>query len=148
MSVRDTIATDIVLSPFGADARSLTDAARCVEDSGFDGIWTYDHFSGAMLGRPWAHDGFTLLGAIAAVTSTVRIGPLVANMVNRHVAQLASAAWTLASLAPGRSVLGVGSGAGPGTRFAAEHSAVGRTLLDAGDRRRHLVETLEGLRAI
>ena len=68
MSIRDAIATDLVISPFGADVPAMVDVARCAEDAGFDGAWTLDHFSGAMLGRPWSHDPFTVLGAIAEAT--------------------------------------------------------------------------------
>ena len=45
MNSAPAIATDLVLSPFGATANELIEAAKCVEDSGFDGIWTLDHFS-------------------------------------------------------------------------------------------------------
>jgi alkanesulfonate monooxygenase SsuD/methylene tetrahydromethanopterin reductase-like flavin-dependent oxidoreductase (luciferase family) len=136
VSTRDNIATDIVLSPFGADAAAMVDAARCLDESGFDGVWTLDHFSGSMLDRPWSREPFTVLGAMAAVTSELRVGPLVANMVNRHPALLASAASTLQSIAGGRSVLGLGSGAARGSRFAAEQDAIGRVPGPVEERRR------------
>jgi alkanesulfonate monooxygenase SsuD/methylene tetrahydromethanopterin reductase-like flavin-dependent oxidoreductase (luciferase family) len=148
VSTRDNIATDIVLSPFGADAAAMVDAARCLDESGFDGVWTLDHFSGSMLDRPWSREPFTVLGAMAAVTSELRVGPLVANMVNRHPALLASAASTLQSIAGGRSVLGLGSGAARGSRFAAEQDAIGRVPGPVEERRRHLVETIEAVRLL
>jgi alkanesulfonate monooxygenase SsuD/methylene tetrahydromethanopterin reductase-like flavin-dependent oxidoreductase (luciferase family) len=73
---------------------------------------------------------------------------LVANIVNRHPAQLASAVNSLQSLAPGRVVLGVGSGAAPGSRFAVEHDAIGTELADTASRRRHLRDYIGALRAI
>lgn len=148
MTLRDLIATDLVVSPLGADAAAMLDVARCAEDSGFDGIWTLDHFSGAMLDRAWSRDAFTVLGGFAAVTSAIRVGPLVANVVNRHPSLLASAMGTLQSMSEGRAVLGVGSGASPGSRFAGEQDAIARPLGTGAERRRCLVETIEVVRLL
>ncbi len=148
MSVRDTIATDLVISPFGADAADMVEVARCADDSGFDGIWTFDHFSGSMLDRPWSRETFSLLGAFATSTSRVTVGPLVANVMNRHPSLLASAASTLSSLSGGRAVLGLGSGAAPGSRFAGEHTALDRRLDGAAGRRRRLIEGIAVIRLI
>lgn len=139
---------DLVLSAFGASVRELVEAAVAAEASGFDGVWMFDHFSGAMLGRPWSRDPFVVLGAIAASTNRVTLGPLVANVGNRHPAQLASAVNSIQSLAPGRTLCGVGSGAAPGTRFAGEAEMIGRPIGDADRRRGQLRETIECLRAI
>ncbi|MEM7287882.1 MAG: LLM class flavin-dependent oxidoreductase [Actinomycetota bacterium] len=148
MSIRDAIATDLVVSPLGADAAEMLDVARCAEDCGFDGVWTLDHFSGTMLDRPWSRELFTLLGGFAVATSEIRIGSLVANMVNRHPSLLASAASTLQSMSGGRVVLGIGSGAAPGSRFASEQDAIGRDLGDSASRRRRLRETIEVVRLL
>lgn len=95
-----------------------------------------------------ARDVFTVLGAIAARTERVRLGPLVANIHNRHPAQLALALDTLADLAPGRVVCGIGAGAGPGSPFAREDEALGRTPQPAPARRALLAEHIAALRAI
>ena len=139
--------TDLVLSPFGADPAEFVAAAR-VADGGFDGLCTYDHFSGAIAGKPWSRDPWVLLGATAPATARVRLGVLVANVYNRHPAQLASAVSTLQALAPGRVMCGVGAGAAPGSRFAVEHELIGRDLDDASARRKRLAETIDELRAI
>jgi alkanesulfonate monooxygenase SsuD/methylene tetrahydromethanopterin reductase-like flavin-dependent oxidoreductase (luciferase family) len=141
------VRSDLVLSPFGAQAGDLVAVAR-LADAGFDGVYTYDHFSGVVADRPWSREPFSLLGAIAATTTRVRLGVLVANMVNRHPAQLASALNTLQSLAPGRVMCGVGAGAAPGSKFAAEHELIGRVLADSAARRAALVTTIESLRDI
>lgn len=140
--------TDLVLSPFGADPGEMLAAAAAADRGGFGGVYTYDHFSGVVAGKAWSRDPFAVLGAIAVSTSRVRIGVLVANMINRHPAQLASAVDTLQALAPGRVICGIGAGASPGTAFAAEHDAVGRSLGWAAERRDRLVSTVEQLRAI
>ena len=139
---------DVALSPFGASVADMVSAAVDAEAAGVATIWVSDHFSGAVVDRPWSRDPFVCLGAMAARTERVGLGLLVANVVNRHPAQLASAVDSLRSLAPGRVVLGVGSGAAPGSRFAVEHDAIGRELGDADGRRRDLVEAIGSLRAI
>jgi alkanesulfonate monooxygenase SsuD/methylene tetrahydromethanopterin reductase-like flavin-dependent oxidoreductase (luciferase family) len=148
MTVRDHIATDLVLSPFEAKGYELLEAVRCAEDSGFDGVWTLDHFSGTFAKKKWSHEPFTLLGAFAAKTSQIRLGPLVANMVNRHPVLLASAISTLQSLTDGRAVVGLGTGATPGSRFAQEQDAIRRTLSDSEDRCQHLIEVISALRVL
>ena len=126
----------------------MVEAAVDAEAAGVHTIWVSDHFSGAVVDRPWSRDPFVCLGAIAARTDRIGLGLLVANVVNRHPAQLACAVDSLRSLAPERVVLGVGSGAAPGSRFAVEHEAIGRELADTGTRRELLVESIASLRAI
>ena len=143
---------DLVLSPFGGDAATLVRAAVRAEADGYDGVWTLDHISSLAYlcspGEGASRDPFTLLGAIAASTSRLRLGTLVANIHNRHPAQLALAFDTLADLAPGRTICGIGAGAGPGTPFAREDEALGRTPAPAAQRRVLLGEHLAALRAI
>lgn len=138
---------DIVLSPFGATVTEMVEAAKCAEDSGYGGVWTYDHLTGTMLDRGPSQDAFVVLGAVAAVTNRVRIGPLVANMMNRHPARLAVAMSSLQSLSGGRAVLGLGAGSAPGSRFAGEQNTVGTELLDAAGRKRRLTETIQLVKA-
>lgn len=139
---------DVVLSGFGASVPEMVAAAIAAERAGIDGVWVFDHFAAAMLGRPFSRDPFVVLGAIAAHTSRIRLGVLVANVANRHPAQLASAANSVQSLAPGRFVLGLGAGASPGSRFAGEAEAIGRPVADTATRRDQLAETVACLRTI
>lgn len=139
---------DLAINPFDADVASMVEFASGAEAIGVDGIWVADHFSGAVVDRAWSRDPFVCLGAIAATTYRVRVGALVANMRNRHVLQLATAVNSLQSLAPGRVVCGVGSGAVPSSRFAVEHEMIGTELGDSTGRRRGLVDTIVGLREI
>ena len=149
MNRSSSIATDLVLSPFGASATELVEAAKCADESGFDGIWVLDHFSGKLVGKGWSHEPFTVLGAIANSTKKVSVGPLVANMINRNPVLLASSFSSLQSLAAGRAVLGLGTGAPPGSKFALEQEMIGRRLEEKGDsRRERLIETINALRSI
>jgi coenzyme F420-dependent glucose-6-phosphate dehydrogenase len=81
------------------------------ERLGFDSVFTSDHF------QPWRHDGghapaaLPWLGALAARTERVLIGTSVLTPTFRyHPAVVAHAFATLGCLAPGRVILGVGSG--------------------------------------
>lgn len=139
---------DLAINPFDADVGEMVDVAVLAEQSGAAAAWLTDHFSGAMVSKQWSRDPFVCLGAMAASTSRLELGVLVANVINRHPAQLASAVNSLQSLAPGRVRLGVGSGAAPGSRFASEHVAIGRVLGDDAERRRLLADSVEALRRI
>lgn len=139
---------DLLLSPFGRPLDELVATARVADHSAVRTIWVPDHFSGVPFGAEYARHPFVCLGAMAAVTERVGLGILVANMVNRHPVQLASAVNSLQSLAPGRVRLGVGSGAAPASRFAGEHEMIGRKLRSAGERRLQLDDYLGALRAI
>ena len=84
---------------------------RLIEDSGFDSIWVGDHLLYEIDGRlvgPW--EAFTQLAAIAAITSRVEIGPLVAAQPFHQPAMLAKQAATIDEISGGRLVLGLGAG--------------------------------------
>jgi G6PDH family F420-dependent oxidoreductase len=85
--------------------------ARRAEQSGFHGLWISDHF------HPWndeqGHSPFvwSMLGALAQTTSTVKVTTAVScPTVRVHPAIVAHAAATAAVLLEGRFALGVGSG--------------------------------------
>lgn len=122
--------------------------AQAAEDVGYSSVWVADHFSGSVVGGEWSRDAFVCLGAMAATTNRLELGVLVANMRNRHPAQLASAVNSLQSLAPERIRLGIGSGAVPGSRFAVEHEAIGTDLGSVEERRSMLADSIKALRAI
>ena len=138
-----TIRVGVTLPTFREDAAALG-FARDAEAAGLDGVFVFDHLW--PMGRPDrpALAAFPLLGAVAAVTDRVVLGPLVARvglvpddvMVHRFLA--------LAGLAPGRVVAGLGTG---DAKSAAENHAYGVPVLDAPARRRSLAalaSTLSG----
>ena len=91
--------------------RRLLDLAILAEQAGFDSVWTSDHF------QPWRHtDGhapnaLVWLGAAAASTRRVTLGTSVLTPSFRYnPAIVAQAFATLGCLAPGRVILGVGTG--------------------------------------
>ena len=143
-----TVKTDLVLVPFGASLDEMLAAAQVADRGGFDTVWTYDHFSGLVQGAPWSRDPFVTLGAIAATTERINVGVLVANIANRHPAQLACAVNSLQSLAPGRVLLGIGAGTSAGSEWSTEAAAIGRPVADTATRRGVLAESIAALRAI
>ena len=90
----------------------LLDMARAIEDLGFDAIWVGEHLLYRWPDReprgPW--EAWTLMAALAAVTSRVTIGPLVACTNFHNPALLAKQAATIDEVAGGRFVLGLGAG--------------------------------------
>ena len=126
----------------------MIEAGRLADAGRFDTVWTYDHFSGLVSGGRWSRDPWVVLAAIAATTERIHIGVLVANIANRHPAQLASAVNSLQSLAPGRVMLGIGAGASAGNSWAAENAAIRRPVAGIADRRAMLGESIDALRAV
>ena len=90
----------------------LLDLIRAIEDLGFDSIWLGEHLLYRWPDRdprgPW--EAWTLMGAIAAVTSRVEFGPLVACTNFHNPALLAKQAATIDELSGGRFILGLGAG--------------------------------------
>jgi len=89
----------------------LLNLAVAAEDAGFDSVWTSDHF------QPWRHtDGhapnaLVWLGAASQATKRVVLGTSVLTPSFRYnPAIVAQAFATLGCLAPGRVILGVGTG--------------------------------------
>ena len=83
------------------------------EDLGFDSVWTGDHLLYRRPGDdrargPW--EAWTLLAALAAVTSRVTLGPLVAATAFHAPAMLAKQAATVDEISGGRLVVGLGAG--------------------------------------
>ena len=86
--------------------------ARAAEEVGFDSIWLGDHLlyrdEGEPERGPW--EVWTLLGALAAATERVELGPLVACTAFHPPGLIAKMAATLAEVSGGRFVLGLGAG--------------------------------------
>ncbi|MDA8238086.1 MAG: LLM class flavin-dependent oxidoreductase [Chloroflexi bacterium] len=91
------------------------------EEVGFDSLWYGDHLlyrrpGDARARGPW--EAWTTLAGLAAVTSRIALGPLVAATAFHAPAMLAKMAATVDEVSGGRLVLGLGAGWNE-TEFAA-----------------------------
>jgi len=85
--------------------------ARTAEAVGFDSLWLGDHLLYELDvddRGPW--EVWTSLAAIAASTSTIQIGPLVASTSFHAPAMLAKQATTVDAASQARLILGLGAG--------------------------------------
>ncbi|HEX4898149.1 MAG TPA: LLM class flavin-dependent oxidoreductase, partial [Candidatus Limnocylindrales bacterium] len=86
--------------------------ARRAEALGYDSLWLGDHllyrFADGTSRGPW--EAWTMLSALAASTSRIRLGPLVAATAFHSPAMLAKMAATVDEISGGRLVLGLGAG--------------------------------------
>ncbi len=86
--------------------------AQTAERIGLDSFWLADHLIYRYPGKDengcW--EVFTFLSAVAAVTSKIEIGPLVACTSFRNPALLAKMADALDEISDGRFILGLGCG--------------------------------------
>ena len=86
--------------------------ASQAESVGFDSVWLGDHLlyrydDGSTRG-PW--EMWTMLAALAASTSRIRLGSLVASTAFHSPAMLAKLASTVDEISAGRLILGLGAG--------------------------------------
>ncbi len=89
-------------------------AARDAESAGFGGVWSWDHFVSRGRKSDPVLECWTTLTAAAAVTSRIRVGSFINNVMNRHPAILARMLATLWDQSGGRVELGIGvGGSGP-----------------------------------
>ena len=135
---------DLQINPGNSIWPIARDAALAAESAGFKTLWTVDHLAGDVMRAPDMPECFTLLGALAGVTSTIELGPLVVNVGNRHPAILANSVATMQQISGGRFVLGLGAGASPNSPFAAERHAIGLLpLATMAERHAVLVNALD-----
>lgn len=93
-----------------SDPRAMANLAREAEDSGWDGLFLWDHVFWKRPQPEPVADTWTLLAAIAALTNRITIGPLITPLPRRRPWTIARQAATLDHLSQGRLILGVGIG--------------------------------------
>src|SRR3954454_18064582 len=119
----------------------LVEIATTAEESGFSSITVMDHLHqipGVGPRTNWMFEGNTMLGALAARTSRVSVGLLVAGVMYRNPALLAKITTTLDIISGGRAILGLGA-----AWFEEEHRAYGYDFPQLRERFEHLEDALQ-----
>lgn len=123
---------------------TLAAVARAAEDAGVTNLSLMDHyFQLEMMGsadQPML-EGYTSLGFLAGLTSTVELQLLVTGVTYRHPGLLAKIVSTLDVLSGGRAVLGIGA-----AWYEREHRALGVPYPPLAERFERLEETLQIVR--
>jgi hypothetical protein len=102
-----------------ADVLAMADLARVAEDSGWDGLFVWDHVTWLRSEPQPVADPWILLTAIALATTRLRVGTMVTPVARRRPAKLARETVTLDRLSGGRLTLGVGLGTPVDDEFVA-----------------------------
>lgn len=105
-------------------------AARVDSGSAWESLWVYDHFHTVPAPTDEAtHEAWTLISALAAATSRVRLGQMCTAMGYRNPAYLAKVAATADIISGGRVEMGIGGG-----WYEHEWRAYGYGFPSAGER--------------
>jgi len=123
---------------------AFRDAAKLVDDVGFETVWAWDHFY-ALAGaeeRPNL-ESTTILAAIGPLTKRVKIGALVQGVTYRHPAVIANMAATHDHATDGRAICGIGA-----AWNQTEHKAYGIHLGTPAERSRRFTEAARIIRGL
>lgn len=124
--------------------RQIADAWTLAEELGFDSAFTFDHFM-PIFSDPAGpcFEGWSLLAALAAQTTRIRVGVLVTGNTYRFPIVVAKMAATIDHVSNGRLILGMGAG-----WFEQESTAYGMPFYTVGGRARRLDESLQVMKLL
>jgi alkanesulfonate monooxygenase SsuD/methylene tetrahydromethanopterin reductase-like flavin-dependent oxidoreductase (luciferase family) len=135
----------ILLWNQATDWPAYSDAARRVDELGYDHLWAWDHLY-AIFGDPNQpiFEGWSSLVAAAGMTKRARLGLLVGANTFRNPGLVAKIAATLDHVSSGRAILGIG-----GAWMEPEHRAHGIEFgTGFGQRLDWLDESVSAIRAL
>jgi F420-dependent oxidoreductase-like protein len=112
--------------------------ARLTEETGLEGLFRSDHYTAIIRPDADAHDAWTTLAGLAALTERIRLGTMVSPATFRHPSVLARMAVTVDHISRGRVDVGMGSG-----WYEREHDAHGFPFLDGKQRFALFAEQVE-----
>ncbi|MDQ3751925.1 MAG: LLM class flavin-dependent oxidoreductase [Actinomycetota bacterium] len=158
----------VTLPQFTGDRDAVLEGAGRAEAAGLDSVWVFDHLwplppqareEGAPVGASAQSRGstgrraqdvpvleaWTTLAYLAGAIPRLAIGTLVTRSSLRHPVVLAKMAATAGAIAPGRVILGIGSG---DLKSRAENEAYGLPYWSGTARREQLVSTVGALRQL
>ena len=140
----------------GAHADGILEVARAAERLGFDAVWMFDHLftpSGLESRYPYTSSGdypmspsdpffdaLGVMGVLAGATARLKLGTGVLIPAYRHPIVLGKVVASVENLAPGRVLLGIGTG-----WMREEFDALGREFAGRG---RRMDEQIEVMRTI
>jgi F420-dependent oxidoreductase-like protein len=108
----------------------------------WESVWVYDHFHTVPVPTDEAtHEAWTLMAALGAATSRVRLGQMCTCMSYRNPAYLAKVAATVDVISGGRLEMGIGGG-----WYEDEWRAYGYGFPSAGERLQRLDEGVQIMR--
>ena len=137
-----SVKVGLTLPSFVDDPEIPIAVARAAEAAELDAVFVYDHlWRGDPPNRRPALECFTLLGAVAAETTTIGVGTLVARATLRPAATLANAFTTAQKVSDGRLYAAIGSG---DSQSRAENEAFG---LDFGTMAERVAALHDAVRA-
>ena len=116
-------------------------AATEFESLGYDSIWVNDHLYGPQSPQMAILEAWSMVSALAAITSRVEIGTLVTPAGMRNPAHLGKVIATVDNIAGGRIIPGLGGG-----WMAREFTDFNMPFLSTPERLRQLRETVQLLR--
>jgi F420-dependent oxidoreductase-like protein len=123
---------------------TMLGVAQFAEQGPFESVWVYDHFH--TVPEPTAeatHEAWTLMAALGAATSRVRLGQMCTCMSYRNPAYLAKIAATVDIVSGGRVEMGIGAG-----WYEHEWRAYGYGFPSAGERLGRLDEGVQIMRQL
>jgi len=134
------------LSGMAADEAWATakQVALRAEAVGYDHLWVYDHVETVPRREPThVFEAWTVMAALAEITSTARLGQLVTCTSYRNAGLLAKQAACVDVMSDGRLILGMGAG-----WYHEEYEAYGYPFMPAADRLRAMNEAISAIRRL
>lgn len=122
----------------------LAALARRAEAAGFESFWVWDHFFwdespvGPGVTDREMLEAYTVLSFVAGVTTSIKLGTMVASATYRHPGALIKQVTGLDVLSGGRAIFGIGAG-----WFEEEHRALGIPFPERAQRFERLEETVQ-----
>ena len=135
---------DLVGIDVGEHWPIITAVAGTIEDLGYESLWVYDHFH--TLQEPTqevTYEAWTMMAALASVTTKVRLGQMCTCNTYRQPSYLAKVASSIDVISGGRVEMGIGAG-----WYEHEHDGYGYPFLPPGGRLGMLREGVEIMKAM
>jgi F420-dependent oxidoreductase-like protein len=122
----------------------MSSLATQIEILGFESLWVYDHFhTFPAPSQEVTYEAWALMAALAASTSSVRLGQMCTCNTYRNPAYLAKVGASIDVISAGRLEMGIGAG-----WYEHEHDGYGYPFLPPGQRLGMLREGVEIMRAL